>query len=329
VCIIAFSRPEDMPYFPNWMELAVSLGIVAGATLVFIFFVENLKVYSGAHAEESEGVSLDATSNVCSPAAMRNLMPDSLSAPRRYSLAAVLAAAVSVAFLPADVWSGTPLRATPVFATRTVDGWRQSPGDPTGARLSLAEPGSAAPADAEPLRLTIIDGNRDGRLVLFPHGRHIAELGGGESCRKCHHQNMPFDTNTSCFECHRDMYTTTDIFDHAFHVSKLDGNDGCGDCHPDPSNVKNRDTTRACVECHEGMNVAGSLVSPPEDHTPGFAAGYMDAMHRLCIACHERMVAANPRKYGPEFAECAHCHRAADDVQFHQMQPYEISRAER
>jgi len=45
VCIEAFARPDDMPYFPSWMELAVSFGIVAGAMLVFIFFVERLKVY--------------------------------------------------------------------------------------------------------------------------------------------------------------------------------------------------------------------------------------------------------------------------------------------
>ena len=52
VCIVAFARPEGMSYFPSWMELAVSAGIVAGATLVFIFFVERLKVYPEEHAAE-------------------------------------------------------------------------------------------------------------------------------------------------------------------------------------------------------------------------------------------------------------------------------------
>lgn len=30
-CIVAFARPEGMPYLPTWIELAVSIGIVSGA----------------------------------------------------------------------------------------------------------------------------------------------------------------------------------------------------------------------------------------------------------------------------------------------------------
>ena len=322
VCIVAFERPEGTSYFPSWMELAVSLGIVAGTMLVFIFFVERPKVYPEEHPGEPDTATGGIAKADYHPASMRSLLPDSLSGPRRYSLAAVLAAAVTTALLAADVFSGTQLPETPVSAVRTMDGWIQGQVDGaghevwTGHRFFPAVPGP----DASPLTLLSIDGNRDGRLVLFPHDRHIAELGERDSCGKCHHQNMPFDKNTSCCECHRDMYIPTDIFDHDFHVAKLDGNDGCADCHNDQAKSKDRDTALGCADCHEDMTVEGSLVEPPrpEKHK-GYAAGYMKAMHDLCITCHRQKVTESPRQYGPEFAECANCHRDEDAALFQQM----------
>jgi hypothetical protein len=125
------------------------------------------------------------------------------------------------------------------------------------------------------------------------------------------------------------MYVATDIFDHAFHIGKLEGNDGCGNCHQDTTQIKNRETARACVECHEDMIAADSLVSLPEGGMEGFAAGYMDAMHGLCITCHDWLLSENSQAYGPGFAECAHCHREIDADRFRQEKPYVISRAER
>ena len=83
------------------------------------------------------------------------------------------------------------------------------------------------PAGATRLPLLLIDGNRDGNLVLFDHDGHTAHLGEARSCVLCHHQNLPFDRNTSCFQCHRDMYETSDTFDHGSHVEQLGGNAGC------------------------------------------------------------------------------------------------------
>ncbi len=51
-CIIAFARPTNMPYFPTWTEMAISIGIVSGAALVFIFFNENLKIVPGHGHDE-------------------------------------------------------------------------------------------------------------------------------------------------------------------------------------------------------------------------------------------------------------------------------------
>ncbi len=330
VCIVAFQRPPSMSYFPSWIELAVSLGIGAGSTLVFIFFVENLKVYP--EEEEHDGDSSQATRLPAtvdySPAATAVLLPDSLGAPRRYTLAAVIAAALSMAFLPGAVLSRSQVEVTPVSATRTSDGWmRQRTGQP-GRQLAMACPATPMPAGAQSLPLMMVDGNRDGRLVLFPHKLHADELGGKKSCAGCHHQNMPFDKNTSCYECHRDMYTATDIFDHAFHIDKLDGNAGCDDCHREPSRIKSRDTALGCAECHEDMTVADSLVAPSKDGMEGIAVGYMDAMHGLCISCHQRKLKESPLQYPPDFAECANCHRDSDAISFQRMKPYVVNRAE-
>jgi len=77
------------------------------------------------------------------------------------------------------------------------------------------------------------------------------------------------------------------------------------------------------------MVVAGSLVAPAKEGLKGLAPGYMDAMHRLCIGCHERKVEESPEKYGPGFAECAECHRDIDGARLHQMPPYVSGAAER
>ena len=327
VCIIAFLH--RMPYFPTWMELVLSAGIVAGVMLVFIFFVERLKVYPEGRPSEPDAASHRPTRTDYSPAAMQNLLPDSLSAPRRYSLAAVVAAAATIAFLPADLWSGTQLQTTPVSATRTLDGWIQERDDGAGHNICLAEPRGETPPGGEHVALLSIDGNRDGRLVLFPHDRHIAELGEQGSCNTCHHLNMPFDQNTSCCECHRDMYIKKDIFDHASHVTKLDGNDGCVRCHQDPTQIKTRDTALGCAECHEDMIAADSLVGPPKNEVFEDTAGYMDAMHGLCITCHQQKLTECPQDYDSTFAECANCHREIDGSRFDQMKPYAASRKEK
>jgi len=327
VCIEAFYRPDDMPYFPSWMELAVSFGIVAGAMLVFIFFVERLKVYPEEHGAEEDALSRGLPNVDFGPTGTRMLLPDSINAPRRYSLAALTGAALAVAILPAELFSGMEFITTPVSGTRTVNGWAQPRTEGYGHELSLLGAKDRMPPDAQHVPLLMIDGNRDGRLVLFPHRDHVAKLGEQDSCCKCHHLNMPYDRNTSCWECHRDMYLATDIFDHSGHIDKLDGNQSCVRCHPDSAAVKSRDTALACTECHADMVVEDSLVSLPAGGMCGLATGYMDAMHGICIACHERHVAEEPDKYPVSFAQCANCHRDIDATRLHEMEPYVTAQA--
>ncbi len=318
VCIIAFARPEGMTYWPSWIELAVSVGIVSGAALVFSFFVENLRVYEvGEHDAEAATVkpSFD-------PASLHEMAPASVAARRRYSLAFVTAAAVTFALLPDQARFGADPERTPVWRPRTVYGVAHERPDNSGSYFVFADFSKPARQSDATVRLVMIDGNRDGRFVLFPHDRHIEKFGGEQSCRVCHHQNMPFDTETSCQECHADMYEPTDIFDHALHIEKLEGNRGCVRCHADCSAVKTRRTSTACRECHAGMAVSGSRIEVPDEGTTGVAPGYTDVMHRLCIECHKEKRAEQPEAFADAFGRCDGCHGIMDGSDLKASEPY-------
>jgi len=317
ICVVAFARSEGMPYLPTWMELAVSAGVVAGAILVFIFFIEHLKVYENDPSEHAEPFipPSDDIAGIPEP------YPALIASPRRYSLIAVVTAALTVGFLPANAVYGPQPEQNPVSSARTVDAF-EVPLEGNAGRLYLL-PGAALP-DAAPagakhtaVKVMLINGNRDERLVPFNHKDHVAKLGGDTSCVQCHHQSIPFDQNTSCHECHRDMYETTDTFDHILHVHKTGGNAGCVQCHADEPARKTRDTAKSCQACHEEMVVEGSRIPPPEQGLTGFAPGYMDAMHGLCIGCHEDVAKKGDK---PHHARCDTCHRPdtelAESAQF-------------
>lgn len=341
-CIIAFARPADMPYFPTWIEFAVSAGIVAGAILVFIFFNENLRIVD--HGEEpasSNATNAAGDGTAANDAAGAHGLPrraettESISAVRRapytftpamkrHSLCYVVAAAAAIALLPKEAIHGPQPRPTPVFHSRQVEALSIKENLPLMRTFYLSSLSGSVPAEADPTPavVTMIDGNRNWRFVTFSHDGHAKSLGGRESCQLCHHQNLTFDQNTACYHCHRDMYETTDIFDHLLHVQKLGDNASCAVCHKDETRAKSRDTALACWQCHGDMVVAGSIIPTTEAGLVGFAPGYMDAMHGLCIRCHEQESASQPEVYGTEFGRCDVCHREFQDTDHRRLAPY-------
>jgi Ni/Fe-hydrogenase subunit HybB-like protein len=322
--IVAFHRPDVMSYFPTLVEVGVSLGIVAGAGLLFIFFVEKLRVYPEEHWEETAGKSSD----FFEPHTTRSLLPNSLAAPRRNSLAFVVAAAATIAFLPEGALWKTELARTPVAGPRVVEGLMQErPADQHGYQLAMIRADYVPPPDAPRVDLMVLDGNRDGRLVLFPHEHHVAKFGEKQSCEMCHHQNLPYSRNSACSQCHRDMYAETDTFVHATHTAELGDNASCVRCHDEPARIKSRDATTGCLDCHTGMVAAESRIQLPEKGMTGFATGYMDAMHGLCIKCHEEKVEQEPATYGAEFARCTSCHRDTDGSELREMAPHVVKEA--
>jgi len=210
---------------------------------------------------------------------------------------------------------------TPVEGPRVVEGVMQGQAGEPRFDLGIVKVKFPPPADVPRVDLMVIDGNRDGRLVLFPHEHHAARLGETQSCQLCHHQNLPYSRNSACSQCHRDMYLNTDTFVHTSHVRELGGNEACARCHEDPAQIKSRDATTGCLECHTEMVVADSRIQVPEEGMTGLAVGYMDAMHILCIECHEEKIETEPATYGPEFARCTNCHRDANGSELQYTAP--------
>jgi hypothetical protein len=109
------------------------------------------------------------------------------------------------------------------------------------------------------------------------------------------------------------MWSRTDIFDHDRHVAVIErqgGTEPCDACHRDGPVPKGRETAARCSAegCHVGetvLVVEGSRVELDDPEHPRVAAGYMDAMHGLCITCHRERAAELAR---PRHHECATCH---------------------
>lgn len=300
VSIIAFARPEGMGYVPTWEEVAVSLGIVAGAALIFLFFAEHFRVF-----DDVDG-PLDRPRFGYDPASVRGFLNAPGALTRRYSFAFLSALVAALLFLPLG---GPRDPSAPVAAVRHVDGRVLDPGRGGRRVLTLAgvPPNGAAPSGGEARLLVLIDGNRDGEPVLFDHAEHEKRLGGDASCGTCHHLNLPLDESSSCSSCHRDMYAPTVVFDHASHEAATGGNDGCAECHPVEARVKSYDTATPCAACHEAEPLARRII-PPAAERWGPAAGYMDAMHGLCVTCHEEELADASGEHPEDLARCATCH---------------------
>lgn len=292
VSVIAFARPEGVLYFPSWEELAVSLGIVAGGILVFLLFVENLDVFDDVKGHPApEEPSYD-------PATLHPLLPKRLALPRGYSLAFLAGATVALPFLPLGGVERIPV---PVHGPRSVNVVIQDRGEDEPRHFALAT------ADGETTRVLMIDGNRNGDVVLFDHDDHVERLGEERSCETCHHLTKPLDQNTSCFECHSDMYDERPIFDHDIHVARLRGNSGCVECHNGGATVKSYETVTECRECHRREISDQAFVEAPSERW-GPAVGYMQAMHKLCVECHIRESLKDPDQHPETLKRCTTCH---------------------
>jgi len=272
---------------------SAGFGIVAGGILIFLFFVENLNVFDdvkGHPLEEKIGYEAQTAAI---------LLPGPIGFPRRYSMAALCGGVLALLFLPVDGVSPTPV---PVQGPRSVDAYISAGLEGEPREISLA-----ATPELAATRVLMMDANRDGDVVLFDHDDHAERLGGDGSCETCHHLTKPLDENTSCFECHQDMYEPRSVFDHDVHTARLGGDEGCVQCHSDGAVVKSYETVTECSECHSNEVASRAFIERPAARW-GDAVGYMDAMHSLCVECHERE-ALTPASQAPEnLNQCRTCH---------------------
>jgi Ni/Fe-hydrogenase subunit HybB-like protein len=267
-------------YFPSWSEFALSGGILSAAGLFFLFAVERFAIWSPPLVDRQPTPDLPPQDSV--GLGWVSEMPTALS--RRGSLGFVFGAALALGLLPFRSARSEGLESVPTYAAR-----------------------------GEPASVLRIDGNRDGFLVEFDHAKHV-EANGGEkdSCKRCHHMHEPYDKNTGCYRCHTDMYLARSIFSHDYHVNMLGWNDSCQECH-ELGKGRSRESAKACDQCHVdalSLKVPDATIASDGDLAPS----YTDAMHGLCIGCHDQ-VADQINK--PHHAVCSTCHPLEYDPERH------------
>ena len=297
-------------YFPAWSEWALTSGLLAAAGLVFLFCVERLRVYERI---DQVAVAASRSAGPVDLADWRTLFfRNPLADLRVYSMVFVIAVGLAAGCLPESAISGSAPVRVPTRGPKVVQ---------VGALAARSKParsgrsGSPGPAPTNPTTVEAlrIDGDRNGRYVLFDHRGHVRrQRARGRGCKRCHHANHPKSKATGCYKCHADVYQPRSVFSHSGHIKALGGNRGCGRCHADPAVPRVRGATVPCGRCHRDLVKAASSALAGKTmgaaRRPGLAPGYMSAMHGLCINCHKAEARRRPR-LGVGFARCAFCHR--------------------
>ncbi len=276
--LATLSTTHDI-YVPAWTEWIVTIGILSLAGLVFLFCVEHFKVFQGIDREQIDKAY--APGKIDHADWKTVFFHNPQSEMRLYSASFMLSIGLALGFVPEHSVFGVQPEMTPTHGPRIVE-------------MSKTDSSSTL----------MIDGNRNGNYVLFDHESHIASQGGERdaACVQCHHMKKPQEKVSKCYDCHRDVYLPRDIFDHNSHVKAMNGNESCRECHVDPKKMKVRENTKSCDECHNGMRPKNTLVKIPKDKQKSIALGYVDAMHKLCIDCHEQ------EGLHEEPDLCTHCH---------------------
>jgi hypothetical protein len=311
-------------YVPAPTEVAVSLGIVSGLGLIFLFFVENLKVW-----EEPPRSADHFTPAAMDPVSSQFIGSPWLGGGQRAALAVICGAVVGMGLVEAQIASRRPTAARPIHPPRSAAVEVTPRLNGRGHHFELV-PATVPAAMAEAVTgegllqdAILIDSGGQGRFVLFPHGAHQRRLGGEASCAACHHRNVPLDRGTSCSRCHRDMYRWTDTFDHARHVAALDESLSCVVCHQDRHAPRTRAGSRSCASCHPSPPPHLTRVRATRTAEPGLAPGYEKAMHGLCLGCHreEEKGVAVSEQY---LSLCTTCHRNefGAEADMHRQPPF-------
>ena len=235
-------------YYPTIYEVFISLGILAGAVIVFFFFVERFKVWDAKWKYPQEQPEycpqFDLGSDVW-------LGTPNVAGRVKYSLVFVLSFALAFAMMPHDRIESKGV--VEVVAQKALGG-----------------------------DTLFIDGNHNSFGTMFEHARHVDDLGNKESCVKCHHMNLPKDLQSECSDCHRSMYAVVDVFRHDWHAAPDGANIACDVCH-EPGQEKQKSSASNCRDCHLDL-----YADPAADTLDTYLAlSYVDAMHGQCITCHQ------------------------------------------
>jgi hypothetical protein len=254
-------------YTPTLFEILISLAIISGAILAFLFVIERFRVWDSKWEDSKQ-------------------QPESRPVFDRAS----------------EVWLGTPRMAgrtvySLVFIVFLAVGFAIIPSDRIHSRgIKAVTAEKARGGDT-----LFVDGNRDGYGVMFDHQGHTDRNGGDKSCVLCHHMNLPNDKQSGCFNCHQDMYQAADAFRHDWHASPDGGNIPCVKCHEN-GEERLATNTIGCDNCHEDLFPLGADIEVQQYMAPS----YTDAMHGLCVECHDRKAQELVDK--ADLGQCATCH---------------------
>ncbi len=267
-------------YVPALTELAISAGVVAGALLVFFYFIENYNVWHEKPKHPDDDIKIRPRFG----ASHTYFGPVSAANRTRFSFYFVIAFGITFALIPAEaIYSG---------GYEDVEVTRARGGD-----------------------TLYIDGNRDGYRVMFKHTFHDSL---DISCGTCHHMNKPDDQATGCYECHNQMYQMSNAFNHDWHASENGADLNCFECH-DKDISKGRKfmerdslSKELCKDCHDGMFAVDALFNEYHDFK---TVSYTQAMHGLCITCHDTELKKDSvlREEKPNLSKCENCHETIRD----------------
>jgi Ni/Fe-hydrogenase subunit HybB-like protein len=284
VGIFGYFRSAGEIYFPSLAEWALSIGVVAAAGLVFLFFIENFSIFDEEWKTRRADLGIfkagfDSFTRVWNSALS--------SGPERATVIAVLVLPVAWALMYPPWSQGDAAQVEPALGldvTRSV---------------------------------LMIDGDQSGVHTSFPHKEHQDRLGGENSCRTCHHMSLPGDRTTACFHCHRRMVEPTSIFDHDAHTVAVARKENLGGVHPSNHTCvkchragegKSAESSVPCLECHREDAQWEEPAS--EDGDLATAISYMEAMHQKCLACHREEAAQATEARLQALGDCSTCHRS-------------------
>ncbi len=254
-------------YIPTIFEVFISLGIISAAILAFLFCLDRFKIWDAKWEDSRQN-------------------PDAHPEFDRSS----------------EVWLGSPRIANRtvyslIFVVSLSFGFMIISGDRIYSKNVKDTPALSARGTGT----MMIDGNRDDFGVSFPHTEHIKRMQDNDSCSVCHHMNLPLDQNSNCSSCHRNMYTEFDAFRHDWHGSPAGANIACKTCHT-AGVARSAESAVKCDKCHQDLmpEHAGIKVSQYK------AVSYTDAMHGVCVACHQKI--ANQDSDKSTLGQCPTCH---------------------
>lgn len=276
-------------YFPSWTEFAISAFVVSAAILAFFYFVENFNVWEERpkfEGEEPKSTPRFGTNRVW-------LGPPRLAMRTRNTLLFVFAFGIAFAAI-----SGKEVKS---------EGYQE-------VKAQKARGGDTL----------FIDATQNDFGVAFKHAFHSEQL--GFECGTCHHMTLPGDKGTGCYYCHDMAYAPGDAFKHDWHASSAGADRRCFDCH-DQSMPKSAESAKGCLasDCHaagDNQIFATDIVSwssfadmksKADELDYVNTRSYADAMHGLCIGCHQKVASDTTypviyRADRNELTLCRTCH---------------------